>query len=245
MKTKRLLITCAATLLCLPACATKREVPFRASPGAPFTDKMARYDYSTYDKIPVTPTSAVYRAVLKAFPYTRGKAFHGKWAGNGCCGGRPVDAVDEIFRRHDIAYAEARTLRTMQLADDATIEALKKLDPRCLSPEALEFRERSVSFFSKRALTLVGKPVSVLWRFRESPDCPVRTKADMQALFAMKPETKAAPRAAAAAPSMLAARKPQRHAAPDERIAKIRPPALVRKPLLARLGAFAERAPLP
>jgi len=147
MKTKHLLITCAATLLCLPACATKREVPFRTSPGAPFTDKLARYDYSTCEKIPVTPTSAVYRAVLKAFPYTRENAFHGKWAGNGCCGGRPVDTVDEIFRRHDIAYAEARTLRTMQLADDACIEALKKLDPRGLSPEALEFRERSVSFF--------------------------------------------------------------------------------------------------
>ena len=71
MKTTHLLITRAATLLCLPACATKREVPFRTSPVAPFTNKIARFDYSTYERIPNTPTSAAYRAVLKAFPYTK------------------------------------------------------------------------------------------------------------------------------------------------------------------------------
>ena len=124
MKTKHLLIACAAALLSLPACATKREVPFRTSPGAPFTDQMARYDYSSDEKIPDTPTSAAYRAVLKALPYTRSNAFYGNWAGNGCRGGEPVDPMDEIFRRHDIAYAEARTIRTMRWADEACVEAL-------------------------------------------------------------------------------------------------------------------------
>lgn len=238
MKTTHLLITCAATLLCLPACATKREVPFRVSPGAPFTGKMARHDYSTCAKIPDTPTSAIYRAVLKVLPYTRENAFYGNWSGNGCCGGTPVDSVDEIFHRHDIAYAEATTLRTMQLADDACVEALKKLDLHGLSPKALAFRDRSMSFFSNRALTLVGKPVSVLWRFHESPDCPLQTKADMQALFGLKPEVNAAPPALVAAQPLLAARKSVRsHAAPDRRIAKTPGTSRTsRQPLLARLS---------
>ena len=115
MKTKHLPSLLVA-LISLPACAAKREVPFRPSPGSPFTGKLARYDYTTYEKIPDRPTSIAYRTVLKTFPSIRKKAFWGNWAGSGCAGGVPVDEMDEVFRRHDIAYAEASTLRTMQWA---------------------------------------------------------------------------------------------------------------------------------
>ena len=168
---------------------------------------MGRYDYTTYAKIPDTPTSAVYRFVMKAIPYTRDNGFYANWAGNGCCGGLPVDLVDEIFRRHDVAYAEVRTLRTMQLADDAAMEALKKLDRSKLCPEALAFMDRSQSFFSKRALTLVGKPISVLWRFREAPDCPLQTKEDMRALFTLEKNVKLAPATQPEATVIAAAKK--------------------------------------
>ena len=68
-----------------------------------------------------------------------------------------------------------------------------------------------MSFFSKRALTLVGKPVSVLWRFREAPDCPLQTKAEMRALFALEPSTKAAPVKRDAGSTLLAAKKSAPH----------------------------------
>src|SRR5689334_2820651 len=92
------------TALSLTACAAKREVPFRIYPSAPLTEKVARYDHSSYAPIPDTPTSGLYRMVLKLIPYTHEHAFYGHWAGSGCEGGIPVDAMDEVFRRHDIVY---------------------------------------------------------------------------------------------------------------------------------------------
>ena len=207
MKTKHLLITGAATLLCLTACATKREVPFRTSPGAPFTAQKARFDHSTYAKIPDTPTSAAYRLVLKAIPFTRKRAFWGNWSGSGCRGGLPVDAMDEIFRRHDIVYAEASSLRTMQWADDACVEALRKLNTAQMSPEAIAFCDRSAAFFSNRSLTLVGKPVSSCFRLRESIGCPFQSEEEVRQLFGLKPASQAAPPASRPQPVMLAATK--------------------------------------
>jgi len=182
MKTIHLL-TLLAAAVSLSACAAKREVPFRAGPGEPFTGKMARYDYTTYAAIPDTPTSSVYRRLLTAIPYTRDKAFYGNHAGSGNRGGKPVDQMDEIFRRHDIAYAEARSLRTLQMADAACVEALRRLDTSKMSPEGREFHARSVKFFSSQNLSLVGKPVSSYLIVREDKSCPFQTEGDVRALF--------------------------------------------------------------
>lgn len=198
MNTRHLLIIATAAAV-LPSCATKREVPFRPWPGAPFTGQMARYDYSSYAHIPDTPTSAVYRAVLKAIPYTRHRAFWGNWAGSGNKSGPPIDAMDEVFRRHDIVYAESRTLRTMSWSDAACVEALHGLDARKMSPQALAFRDRSASFFSNPNLKLVGKPVSSYFLRRESAGCPFKTEDDVRRLFGLEPKAKS--RTSAAVPA--------------------------------------------
>jgi hypothetical protein len=227
MKPKHL-ITLLAVATSLSACATKREVPFRAGPGEPFTGKMARHDYSTYAAIPDTPTSAVYRAVLTAIPYTRENAFHGLHAGSGNRGGKPIDEMDEIFRRHDIAYAEARSLRTLQLADAACVEALQRLDTSKMSPEARGFHARSIKFFSSRNLSLVGKPVSSYLIVREDKNCPFQTEGDVRELFKLPPLEKAVT-------------APVRETKPQTALASASRPH--KKPLLARSGDEAKSRP--
>ncbi len=185
MKTKHLL-TLLPVVVSMTACATKHDVPFRPSPGAPFTAKKARYDYSAYAHIPDTPTSWLFRTVAKAIPYTHDRAFWGNYGGSGCCGGIPIDEMDEIFRRHDIAYAEARSLRTMQWADAACVEALGKLDTRKMSPEAIAFKNRAASFFANRSLTLIGKPVSSYFVQHEWKDCPFKSPFDVRELFGLE-----------------------------------------------------------
>ena len=184
MKTSRLLLICI-TFFSPLASAADRETAFRVSPDDPATGKVALHDYSQYRQIPDTPTSYVFRKVQKAIPYTRDRAFWGRWAGSGCEGGKPVDEMDEIFRRHDIVYAEARTLQTMKWADAACVEALQKLDTGGMSPEAIAFRNRSASFFSNRRYAFVGKPVSSYFCTREEKDCPFQCEDDVRGLFGL------------------------------------------------------------
>jgi hypothetical protein len=183
MKTFPLIIACTLAALGFSSCATKREVPFCVSPVISSTGKKARYDYSHFAKIPDTPTCFTYRAVLKAIPYTRKRAFYGNYAGSGNRGGRPIDAMDNLCRLHDIVYAEAETLRTMQWADAACMEALNKLDRRTLSPEALAFRDRFTGFFINPATEWMGKPVSAFFRTQETDDCPFQTEDDVRRFF--------------------------------------------------------------
>jgi len=184
MKTSCLLLIFITSLNHLIS-ASDREVPFRVSPDDPVTGKVARRDYSQYEQIPDTPTSAAYRKVLKAIPYTRERAFWGRWAGSGCEGGKPVDDMDEIFRRHDIVYGEARSLRTMKWADAACVEALQKLDTCGMSPEAIAFRDRSSAFFANRRYAFVGKPVSSYFCGREEKDCPFQCEDDVREVFGL------------------------------------------------------------
>jgi len=152
---------------------------------------MRRYDYTTCAPIPDTPTSWAYRRVLKIIPYTRKNAFWGNWAGSGNAGGPPKDAMDEIFRRHDIAYAESNALKTMKWADEACVEALHRMDQSKMSREAIAFSQTSIRFFNNPWLLLVGKPVSSYWHCRERKDCPFQSKEDLRALFKLPPHGKA------------------------------------------------------
>jgi hypothetical protein len=185
MNTALLLIACGAAI-CATSCASKRPVPFRTDADRAFSGRMARFDYANYDRIPNTPTSAVYRFCLKTIPYTRKRAFWGNWGGSGCSGGPPVDAMDDIFRLHDIAYTEVKTLRTMRSADRNCVEALKRLDPKALTPEAREYRDRAISFFSDPLFSLMGKPVLAFVRRAEPADGPLKSEVDVQSLFGLK-----------------------------------------------------------
>jgi hypothetical protein len=100
--------------------------------------------------------------------------------------------MDDIFRLHDIAYAESISIRTMRWADAACVEALARLDARTLSPDALEFRERSSEFFSNPRIAWIGKPVSSIVRTTEDPACPLQNENDVRRLFGLEDKPDAA-----------------------------------------------------
>lgn len=185
MKSKIILALFVLAAALQAGCATKRVYSFRVSPDAPESGRRAKFDYSHYAAIPDTPTSRVLRVVLMSNPYTRAKGFYGNWAGSGNRGGIPVDVVDEIYRRHDIVYAEAETVRTMRWADRASVDALARLDERDLSPAAVSYRDRAQKFFQNKSLSWIGKPVSAFFRFRERADCPFQCEADVRELFGL------------------------------------------------------------
>ncbi len=125
--------------------------------------------YEEYEKIPVLPTSKVYRRLLKAIPVVRNQVFYGRYGGFGNLGGRPIDPLDDLFRKHDIVYYEANHYRAMVAADLALVEALENLDPSGLGPRAREFRERTIGYFGSPGARALGKPVTSGW---PRPDRP-------------------------------------------------------------------------
>lgn len=165
-------ILTASMIILLSSCAAKREIPSRPVPKSELKSQVAKHDYSTFAKIPDKPTSIAYRLVLQTIPYTRERAFWGQWGGCGNRGGKPVDEMDEIFWKHDVVYAEARSIRTMKLADEACVAALAKLDTKSMSDDALEFHNRSIKFFTSRFSTVVGKPVSCFVYLNEPEQSP-------------------------------------------------------------------------
>lgn len=178
-----LLIPTAALIASLTSCAVKREVPFRPNVECSVSAQAARYDYSDYSRIPDRPTSLAYRTFLKTIPYTRKRAFWGNWGGCGSKGGEPVDEMDEIFRRHDIIYYETRSLPTMRAADKACVAALKRLDTATMSPEAREYHQRAIRFFSNPTYAPIGKPLGCFVHIKESPRSPFQTDRDIQRFF--------------------------------------------------------------
>jgi hypothetical protein len=120
-------------------------------------------DYANYEKIPVLPTSKVYRRLLKAIPIIRGKVFYGRYGGFGNKGGEPIDPLDELFRKHDIVYYEANHYPAMVTADYALVEALIDLDPGVLDRRGQKFRERTILYFGSPSILVVGKPATSPW----------------------------------------------------------------------------------
>jgi hypothetical protein len=126
-----------------------------------------RIVYSSYQKMPPSLSGAVTRTVLKANPRTRDRAFYGNYGGSGNHGGKPLDILDELFRRHDICYTEAKSIRTLKESDRWLVNELKKLDPGTLSEEAREFRLTAIKFMSSPTAGIVGKPLITALRKRE------------------------------------------------------------------------------
>lgn len=90
--------------LLLGACAAPRYIPV---------------DHRVFQKTPDPPSSRFWRMIAKSTPWTAQAAFHGNWGGPGNSGGRPVDRMDEGFRRHDIVYHESRRGAHLKAADRA------------------------------------------------------------------------------------------------------------------------------
>ena len=123
-------------------------------------------DFSSYQKVPESRNSRFLRALLMAIRYTKERAFYGRYGGSGNMGGRPIDAVDALCRKHDIVYATAQAVPSLRLADQVFVTELLELDPQTLPPKARDFRGRAIAFMSRNTARFLGKP-PVTW-FRNS-----------------------------------------------------------------------------
>lgn len=126
-------------------------------------------DYENYEKIPILPTSKVYRHLLKAIPIVRGQVFYGRYGGFGNKGGEPIDSLDDLFRKHDIVYYEANHYGAMVTADQALVNAVWDLDPTVLDRKGRRFREKTLIYFGSPSSLVVGKPVTSGWPRPERP----------------------------------------------------------------------------
>ncbi|GAA5479084.1 hypothetical protein [Haloferula helveola] len=126
-------------------------------------------DHRQHEKTPDHASTKIWRGLAKSNGWSSERAFYGNWGGPGNRGGKPVDEMDEMFRRHDIVYYEARSGCCLRAADRALAEALKSIDTSELDRDALAFRERAIRFFESPWSRVVGKPMSYHVRMTE-PD---------------------------------------------------------------------------
>lgn len=124
-------------------------------------------NYRNYEQIPINPTSQIYRAVLKSIPYTRENAFYGNYGGSGNTGQKPIDQMDELFRRHDIVYHETTTITNMMEADRMLVLELKKIDAATLSPHGLQYRKSAINFMQSPMAFIIGKPLPSVFLKKE------------------------------------------------------------------------------
>lgn len=148
-RTTRLFLL-APLLAVLAGCTTSSPV-----------DNTYQLNYSEYPHLPNAPTSVVLRTIANIIPGLRMQAIYGNYGGPGCKPGAPVDNMDEIFRRHDIAYFEGVTLEELYESDRLLVGRLQALDPEELSWAQNRYRRRAIKFFSSSMSERIGKPNDV------------------------------------------------------------------------------------
>jgi|GEM_PF-2695637 len=124
-------------------------------------------DHRQYEKTPDPLSTRVWKTLAKSNPVTAERALYGRWGGPGNDGGRPIDAVDEACRKHDIAYHGARSGCSLRAADRALVEALEAIDEHQLDEAGQAYRRRAIGFFRSPWSRVIGKPLSSHFRLRE------------------------------------------------------------------------------
>jgi hypothetical protein len=157
----------AGALILLSSCASSNHVAV---------------NHRAYEKTPDCLSSSACRTIAKSNPLTAEAAFHGLWGGSGNVGGKPVDRMDEAFRRHDIVYYESRCGKHLLAADRALVAELKKIDPRTLDPKSRQYRETAISFMQSPFANVVGKPLGVMIQ-TEEPEGSYFTSPEVVSAF--------------------------------------------------------------
>lgn len=135
-----------------------------------------------YPKIPVSLKSKLLRLVLKPVSPLSNLAFHGRYSGPGNEGGRPLNPMDELFRRHGIVYVRATSLETLLEADRMLAIQLQKLKGASfLSPDCEAYRQRAIRFLLSPKNRKKGKPFRCLRETEEQ--CPHFAGPDALARF--------------------------------------------------------------
>lgn len=147
------------------------------------SSNLIQLDYQGYQKTPNKMSAKITRALCKSNPYTAKRGFYGKWGGSGNLGGKPVDQMDELFRRHDLVYYLCRCKKNLSAADEALVERLENLNPETLAPKEDKFRMRAISFMSSRWASFLGKPVCTSFYQREISGSYFDSPEDVHAFF--------------------------------------------------------------
>lgn len=125
-------------------------------------------DYGMHPELPMTAGIKLTRAAVSV-PPVRKLVVWGNYGGPGNRGGEPVDAMDELFRRHDIRYLEALTLGEALEADRELLEALEGLDAGEIGAGGERYRRRVRGYFLTPVSRVVGKPMALLLKTRKVP----------------------------------------------------------------------------
>ncbi len=159
-------VAAIGALLLLPSCSSTRSV-----------------DYADYERIPITTSSLAFRALAKTNPVTAEMAFYGNYGGPGNDGGKPIDKMDELFRRHDIVYYASKTKKTMRVADQELVARLRDLSPEEMDKRGQRYRTRVINFCTSPWCGVIGKPWSTFHRCRESAACYFQSPEIVRAFF--------------------------------------------------------------
>jgi hypothetical protein len=132
--------------------------------------KQVELDLSEYPALPGTIASRAARAISKTNPYLRPRVLWGNYGGPGSLGAAPIDAMDELFRQHDLAYLQGIRNDALLESDQRLIAQLEALDPAQLSPEADAYRRRAIRYFSRSSSRFIGKSPDVLLGLKTRPE---------------------------------------------------------------------------
>ena len=122
--------------------------------------------------------SPAVHSIAQKLPFVQ-PVTYGNWGGPGSSGGEPVDAMDELFRRHDLVYYLSMGREPMRCSDYLLIEQLQRLDASTLDETGILFRDRSIRFLQSPVAGVLGKPARSLV-VREEP--PGRVFSDAENL---------------------------------------------------------------
>ena len=131
--------------------------------------KQIEMNLAEYPVLPSARVVEVTRCALEKTEFTRKRAFWGNYGGPGSYGGAPVDAMDEYFRQHDLAYLQGTERHQLVEADRRLISQLEALDPAELTPEADAYRLRAIRYFGRPLSRVIGKPPDVIFGWKDKP----------------------------------------------------------------------------
>ncbi len=124
-------------------------------------------DWKNYERTPEAPHYRALSSVIRAIPCVNKFAFYGNWGGLSNKGGKPIDEMDELFRRHDVVYALGTSAKVIRESDHQLVAGLQEIDPGTLSKHGQRYQKRAIKFFSSPVSKVVGKPLTVLLRKKE------------------------------------------------------------------------------
>lgn len=132
-------------------------------------NKQHELKLSEYPKLPSARIVDRTRACILKNERLKERALWGNYGGPGCAGGQPIDAMDELFRQHDLSYLQGIRRRELIESDRRLILQLEALEQDPLSPGAEAYRQRAINYFESPLSRVIGKPPNVIFGLKTRP----------------------------------------------------------------------------